>query len=144
MDPDYIPSEIGAAGAWNKKPDGWWLEAHETDPSVLARTMLGIGARLVTMTAVPATGGEFRIIYHWDREGRLLNIAVMTRGTSLRSIAAICPAADWIEREIHDYFAVRFAGRVLKRIFLAPEDPAGALRWDLRWEGQEREKEDEE
>lgn len=142
MDVDAIPAAIGAAGGWTKKPDGWWLEAPGADPPVMARALLEAGARLVTMTAAARPGGEYRIVYHWDREGRVLNVAVLTREATLPSIAAVVPAADWIEREIHDYFAVRFAGRDLPPIFLAPGDAAGVLRWDLKWEGPEKREKD--
>jgi len=139
MDLDGIPSAIGAAGTWEKRADGWRLDVPGADPAVMARAMLDAGARLVTMTAISVPEGEFRVIYHWDVEGRLLNTAVMTKEETLPSISAITPAADWIEREIHDYFAVKFTGRDLPPIFLAPEDPAGALRWNLRWEGPGKE-----
>ncbi|MEN6559487.1 MAG: NADH-quinone oxidoreductase subunit C [Acidobacteriota bacterium] len=138
MDMDAIPAAIGAADGWRRKPDGWWLDAPGADPLAMASVLFEAGARLVTMTAAARPGGEYRVVYHWDLEGRVLNIAVMTKEAALPSIAAVLPAADWIEREIHDYFAVRFAGRDLPPIFLAPGEAAGVLRWDLKWEGPEK------
>jgi len=135
MDLDAIPAAIGAPGGWAKKPDAWWLEAPGADPPALARALLEAGARLVTMTASAGPDGGFRVIYHWDREGRLLNVAVRTRGAALPSVAAVTPAADWIEREIHDYYAVRFAGRDLPPLFLAPGDAPGVLGRDVRPDG---------
>ena len=77
----------------------------------MARVMAEAGARLVTVSASPLDAGEFRLIYHWDLEGSLLNCVVPVRDGALPGIARICPAADWIEREIHDYYGLNFTGR---------------------------------
>jgi len=103
----------------------------------MARLMVEIGARLVTITASRAPGGEFRMIYHWDLQGQLLNFVAMTRQAALPSIASICPAADWIEREIHDYFSVNFSGRELPTLVLNGQDPPGIFSWNFQWKGKE-------
>jgi hypothetical protein len=86
----------------------------------------------VTITARPAPGGECRLAYHWDLEGELLNLITSTHQGTIHSIATICPAANWIEREIHDYFAVDFVGREdkLDPLVLRPGDSPGLFQWD--------------
>jgi NADH:ubiquinone oxidoreductase subunit C len=50
---------------------------------------------------------------------------------------SISPVADWIEREIHDYFAVDFAGRKLPTLVLSEKDPPGIFSWNFLWKGKE-------
>jgi NADH:ubiquinone oxidoreductase subunit C len=87
--------------------------------------MVEAGARLVTVSASCLDTGEFRLIYHWDVDGSLLNCVTLTRQGSLPGIAGICPAAQWIEMEIRDYYAVNFTGRDLPSLMLNDRDSAG-------------------
>lgn len=49
----------------------------------------------------------------------------------LRSVAALWPAADWLEREVWDMFGVRFADRPgLKRLLMYEEFQGHPLRKD--------------
>jgi hypothetical protein len=77
----------------------------------VAARLLAREARFVTLTATPTTDGGFRLIYHWDLDGALLNIAVRVPGARVTSVAAVCPAADWVEREVRDYYGLEFTGR---------------------------------
>jgi hypothetical protein len=123
-----IPISMGSMKPWEKKPEGRWLEDPGLDVEKMALVMVGAGARLVTVSASPLDSGEFRLIYHWDLEGSLLNCVVETRDGALPGIAGICPAADWIEREIHDYYGLNFTGRDLPPLMLNEHDPVGAFR----------------
>ena len=134
MDREEIIKSLESGKVWVKKAEAWWLEDPGLDVQKLARLMIEAGARLATVTASRDFHGEFRIIYHWDLEGELLNFITTTRDATIPSVANICPAADWIEREIHDYFAVNFAGRELTRLVLNEQDPPGVFSWDLQWE----------
>ncbi|MDA8326089.1 MAG: NADH-quinone oxidoreductase subunit C [Nitrospiraceae bacterium] len=92
--------------------------------------------------AIPARSRSrpqpYRLFYHWDMEGRILTFSTLTREEAVASISSICPAADWIEREIHDYFAVNFTGRDgLSPLLLRPDDPPGMFHWG-RKKGDER------
>jgi len=111
--------------SWEEKPEGRWLEDSGLDVEKMAAVMVEAGARLVTVSACPLDTGEFRLIYHWDVEGSLLNCVAMTSQGALPGIAGICPAADWIELEIHDYYAVNFTGRDLPPLMLNEHDAAG-------------------
>jgi hypothetical protein len=126
MDVESIRSRLGSQPAWEQRPDGWWLIDPELDVRAMVRLMVEAQARLVTITGRPARGGECCLAYHWDQGGELLTFVTLSRAGSAPSIAAVCPAADWAEREIHDYFAVDFAGRDdLDPLVLRPGDPPG-------------------
>jgi len=122
---ERIVAQLDLGNSLEKRSDGWWLEAPDMDVEKMAHSMTEANARLVTMTACQVSNGEFRIIYHWDLEDRMLNMVTMTRKGGIPSIVRIHPASDWIEREIHDYFAVQFTGRELPPLFLHPEDSPG-------------------
>lgn len=130
MDIETIRIELNIKQASKRQTDGWWLEDPGLDVTAMARLMTGIKARLATITARPLEDGSNRLIYHWDLEGTVINLATVTRNNSLPSIANICPAANWIEREIHDYFAVDFTGREdLQPLLLRSDSPSGLFHW---------------
>lgn len=111
MDFDVILSELELAQSWEKRADGLWAMAPDLDIETMAFRMAAHQARFVTITALPVAGGECRMEYHWDIEGQLLTLVTQTHEGSIASISRLCPAADWVEREVHDYFAVDFLGR---------------------------------
>lgn len=73
-------------------------------------------AFLVHLTAVDEVGraDEIRILAWFDdistQQRRGLATSVPREGARLDSIADIFPAAAWLERQVHDFFAVRFTG----------------------------------
>lgn len=126
MEPDAILGELGVTAAWEAHGDGRWVEAPDLDVRAMARLLRNVEARWVTLTVSPAPGGGFRLLYHWDLAGRLLNIATSVPEARAESIADIWPAADWAEREARDYYALEFAGREeLPALMLRPEDEPG-------------------
>ena len=62
------------------------------------------------MTGLALPDNEAALIYHFVSAGRTVHFKTRTRGGTLPSIAPIVRAASWIEREIHDFFGVRFEG----------------------------------
>lgn len=111
-----------------KHGDGWWVTAAELDVRHVAQVMLERQARLVTMTGIVRPAGETDVIYHYAA-GAAYNFKTTTRANCLPSIATILPAANWIEREIHDLFAVQFEGHPnLARLVRPPETPEGFYR----------------
>ncbi len=102
MDIENIPHELGLSQSWEKHEDGLWLAALDLDVECMARWMGAHAGRFVTITARPAPGGECRLEYHWDMEGTLLTLVTQSHEGSIASISAVCPAADWVEREVHD------------------------------------------
>jgi len=133
-----ICSQLGAEKALEQRADGWWLENPELNVEKMAQILTKAGARLVTITAIPISDSDCRIIYHWDLNNQLINFITSTLKGSLPSIANILPAANWIEREIHDYFAVNFTGREMPPLLLRQDDLPGIFRWDFRWKGEEK------
>ena len=124
---ENILNSMGTGKSWVEKPEGRWLEEPALDVEKMAVVMVEAGARLVTVSASSLDTGEFRLIYHWDLEGSLMNCVTLTREGAVPGIAGICPAADWIEREIHDYYAVNFSGRDLPPLMLGGQDPPGTF-----------------
>ena len=137
---EEILSQLNPGRSWEKRSDGWWLETRDMDVEKMAHVMIESKARLVTMTAHEDSNGEVRIIYHWDLEGRMLNTVAMTDKGSIPSIAMIHPASDWMEREIHEYFAVQFNGRESSPLYLNPGDSPGVFLGSAADRKKEKEK----
>lgn len=112
MNPEYLPTLLAQnPGAHlETRADGDWLIADDMDVVGMARALRGFDAHLSTMTAVARPDGETDLIYHYCLGPRALNVKTTTRGGAMPSITPECPAANWIEREIHDLYAVDFAG----------------------------------
>ena len=126
MDANEVLVELAVAAVWEIRRDALWVEAPGLDVSAMARLMRGIEARWVTLTVTPASGGGFRLIYHWDLEGKLLNIVTFSTGPRVTSVADIWPAAEWVEREARDYYALEFEGRHdTPALMLRPGDEPG-------------------
>jgi Ni,Fe-hydrogenase III component G len=103
--------ELRSQDGWQHSNGAWWLEAKALDPRAMTSFMLAHEARLVTVASMEREAGETRLDYHWDLKGVVLTFSTITRAGSFPSIADLCPGADWIEREVHEYFAVEFTGR---------------------------------
>lgn len=99
-----------------------------------------LNARLQTASGVDAPR-EMEILYHWalDRIGML--VTVRTRidrdQPEIASITGICPAAEWIEREMWELLGISFTGHSdLRHLVLQDDWPEGKfpLRRDYRKE----------
>jgi hypothetical protein len=125
-DLEDIVRELGAAAAWEEENGSPWLRPGALDVPHMAGVLLARGARFVTITALPEPEpGSVRLAYHWDLEGRLLTVEARTQDGRIASIRERCRAADWIEREIHDCFAVEFEGATLEPLLLRPGQAPG-------------------
>lgn len=125
MNPEEFRHALGCETPFIEKTDGIWWHDPALDVHRMAQTLMEREARLITITARPAEGGEYRLIYHWDCQGAMLHLSTLTPAGTIDSIAAICPAADWIEREIHDLYAVVFKGRETPPLVLRAADRSG-------------------
>ncbi len=131
---------LSGAMSVEKRSDGLWMTAPDLDVAAAARLMLQHGARLSTMTAVALDGGESEVIYHYAKGNWSCQLRVKTQNNSLTSITPITPAADWIEREINDLYAVTFSGhpnpkRLVRPAQLQPgyfREPGGSAGKKLR------------
>ena len=127
MDVDGIRRDLGIVAPWERRRDGLWIEAPGLDVRAMARLLCEAQARWVTMTVSPAPGG-FRLIYHWDTDGTLLSIATAIGSPRADSLIDIVPAADWVEREMRDYYAIEFTGRSeTPALMLRPDDRPGLV-----------------
>jgi len=72
-----------------------------------------IGARLQIATGIDTPDG-IEVLYHWALDGDDCVVTVRTlvgrAAPELESIAELCPAAEWIEREIWELLGVTFRG----------------------------------
>jgi Ni,Fe-hydrogenase III component G len=97
-----------------------------------------VGCRFVIATGIDADNC-FELLYHfaYDQLGCVITIKAFIRDREnpvIESITQFLPAAEWIEREIHDVLGIDFKNHPnLRRLILADDWPAGVypLRKDL-------------
>jgi Ni,Fe-hydrogenase III component G len=101
-----------------------------------------IGARLQIATGVDTRRG-IEVMYHWalDEEDCVVTIRTLVdhENPELESIATLCPAAEWIEREIWELLGVEFRDHPdLRHLLLDDSWPEGnyPLRHDYRRQGR--------
>ncbi len=104
--------DLKLSESWEQKNGSWWGTMAKAEVRPAASRMLAESARLITLAATELPSHELRMDYHWDLGGQMVTLSTIADGKLIDSIADICPAADWAEREIHEYFAVEFPGRV--------------------------------
>jgi len=96
----------------------------------VARTMLAMdGARLATATGVEVRDG-IDVLYHWAVEpaGIVVTLKALASRPALEldTVANAVPAANWIEREMHDLLGVNFPGHPdMRRLILDDSWPEG-------------------
>ncbi len=120
-------AELGLGEGWQWSKGSWWLETGgAADMRAIAGKMIALDARFVAITAAERADKEIRLDYQWDLRGQLLSFATATRERKIASIADLAPAADWVERETYEYFAVEFTGRAtLEPLMLRTGDKPG-------------------
>jgi NADH:ubiquinone oxidoreductase subunit C len=118
--------ELGLGVEWEWRNGSWWKTLEAMDVRATATFMVSLEARFVAITAMERPDKEVRLDYQWDLNGQLLSFTTMTAAQRIATIADICPAADWVERETHEYFAVEFIGREnTKPLMTRAGDPIG-------------------
>lgn len=123
---ETIPAQTATPGTWTESGGVRWFNADSLNVHEVAAAMNAVGARFVTITAYQLPGAQgMRLEYHWDLEGRLLGFAFPLAANSIESIYQICEAADWIEREVHEQFAVDFTGREYEPLLLRHGNKVG-------------------
>jgi hypothetical protein len=121
-----IAKNLGLSHAWVEQGGVQWLAPGDVSVRHVASAMNALHARFVTITAyqLPSEQG-FRLEYHWDLDGQLLGFPFQPAGNSIESIYDLCEAVDWIEREIHEGFAIDFTGREYEPLLLRQGDTPG-------------------
>ena len=123
---ESIPERLQIAEQWVEERGVNWLATGALNVRQVAAMMNEVHARFVTITAVELSGGQgFRLEYHWDLGGELLGFPFEVSGNSIESIYDLCEAVDWIEREVHEGFAVDFIGRECEPLLLRAGDRLG-------------------
>jgi len=95
-----------------------------------SRLMLGgPGARFQIATGVDTREG-IEIMYHWALDSEDLVVTLRTllshEQPEVDSIATLCPAAEWIEREMWELLGIHFRGHPdLRHLLLADDWPEG-------------------
>ncbi len=96
-----------------------WFSPCSLNVRELAAAMKECNARFVTITATQLPREEgMAFDYIWDLDGQLMGFVFCRTDNSMESIYDLCEAADWIEREIHEEFAVNFTGREYEPLLL--------------------------
>ena len=94
------------------------------------RLMIGdLGARFQTATGADRPDA-IEVLYHWalDHQACVLTLrTLLNRGRpEIESIAPLCPAAEWIEREIWELLGIRFTNHPdLRHLLLGDDWPKG-------------------
>jgi len=118
-----------ALTGWEEAGGDYWRLAEAAMVPDLSAQMIAQGARLVTMSGLACAGGESEVLYHWALGRRMYNLRARTQCQQLPSITPLTPAADWIEREIHDLYGVVFNGHPhLERLIRPAQLPEGFFR----------------
>ena len=116
---ESISEQLGLKEPWTQKGRAHWIVCGSKDTRALTEKMLASHARFITITAFELPDDEgIRMDYHWDLDGELLGFQFCTADRRIDSIYSLCEAANWIEREIHEYFKVEFSGREYEPLFL--------------------------
>ncbi|HUS46461.1 MAG TPA: NADH-quinone oxidoreductase subunit C [Phycisphaerae bacterium] len=120
-------------------PRQGWVRVDPARVREMARIMFhDLGARLATVTGIDVRDG-IDILYHWCFAGDTYVVTV--KGLAARpsleidSVGQDLPAADWIEREMHDLLGAEFRGHPdMRRLILADNWPDGVhpLRRDFQ------------
>ncbi|MGP8174071.1 MAG: NADH-quinone oxidoreductase subunit C [Terracidiphilus sp.] len=136
---DSVSEKLGTTEPWVEKGGAHWLATGALSVRELAKAMNELHARFVTITAYQLPGEQgFRLEYHWDLDGQLLGFPFQIAGNSIDSIYDLCEAADWIEREIHEGFAIDFLGREYEPLLLRRGDTPGVNLRDAVAAGKEQ------
>jgi hypothetical protein len=123
---DGLRENLGITEPWVESRGTYWLNPGTLSLRDLVGAMNQANARFITITAYQLPGAEgFRLEYHWDLEGRLLGFPFTIAGNSIDSIFDLCEAVDWIEREVHEGFAIDFNGRAYEPLLLRKGDEPG-------------------
>lgn len=118
-----------------------FLEVMPSDVPDLTRLMLeDLQARFQIASGVD-TPAAIEILYHWalDRSGCVVTVRTRLdrQNPEIESITPVCPAAEWIEREMWELLGIRFRNHPdLRHLLLSDDWPEGKypLRRDYqRW-----------
>ena len=136
MDKDHIITEIQSQLGdsileFQRKSDQRiYMDIEAQTLEQASRLMLDeIGARFQIATGVDTSDG-IEVMYHWalDDQTCVITFRILLDQTKpeLQSIALMCPAAEWIEREMWELLGIHFDGHPdMRHLLLADDWPEG-------------------
>ncbi len=107
-----------------------FIEISPEDVPDTSRLLLkDVRARFQIATGID-TPHAIEVLYHWalDRTGCLVTVRtrLSRENPEIESIAPLCPAAEWIEREMWELLGIRFRNHPdLRHLLLSDDWPAG-------------------
>jgi len=111
---DQIKTTLGegVVGVEEKSPRRLFVEVTPGSVVEASRLMFeGLGARFQIASGVD-TPDAIEILYHWALDGVDCVVTLRTQlgrdDPEIESIVAVCPAAEWIEREMWELLGIRF------------------------------------
>ena len=128
---ESLPHKLGITSEWTEQGGVHWLDPGELTVRELCLEMIAARARFVTITAYQLPKDEgIRMEYHWDLAGTLLGFPFLLKTEpgetpKIESIFDLTEAVDWIEREIHEEYAIEFTGRDYEPLLLREGDKLG-------------------
>jgi hypothetical protein len=123
---ETILQKLGIGEGWEYKGGTWIITTDTANARPAAHIMVANGARLATVSSFEREDGEVLLDYHWSLNGTLVTIEIPTKDKQISTITDIFPGADWVEREIHDYWLVEFPDRAdTKRLVTREGTPQG-------------------
>jgi hypothetical protein len=133
---ESLPQKLGTPGSgnfaqWSEKGGVNWLDPGLLSIRELCMEMIAAHARFITITAYQLPKDEgIRLEYHWDLAGKLLGFTYNLKTEpgetpKIDSIYDLTESVDWIEREIHEEYAIDFTGRDYEPLLLRAGDQLG-------------------
>ena len=103
-----------------------YLEVRPEDvPEITRFVFRELGARFQIASGLD-NGTDLEILYHWAFDPLGLVVTLRTRlpreNPQIESLAGICKATEWIEREMHELLGIRFANHPDPRHLLLRDD----------------------
>jgi Respiratory-chain NADH dehydrogenase, 30 Kd subunit len=131
---ETIPSTLQELDPGPERIGAHWFSPAPMSVRQLSLAMKNCSARFVTITAYQLPRDEGLCLeYVWDLDGALLAFPFRLAAQSIETIYDICEAADWIEREVHEGFAIDFNGRAYEPLLLREGDRIGVnLREEVK------------
>jgi len=123
---EIIAEQLKLNGCTTDASGASWFATENIGVREMATTLRSAGARFITITATELpTGQGFRLEYIWDLDGKLIGFAFLVTDNQVPSIYDITEAADWIEREVHEEYAIDFTGRAYEPLLLREDNRPG-------------------
>jgi Ni,Fe-hydrogenase III component G len=125
---EKVPGKI--AELWEKSAQRVYITVKKEDAKDMVKYLFeGLGARLMTISALDSRLG-IEILYHFsfDALGKVVTVKTVAPMPcpEIETVSLIVPAAEYIEREIHDILGVNFINHPnLERFILADDWPEG-------------------